>query len=494
MQKLTHCEMPTRSDLELEYQLLWEKQRRNAKRSHLAFMNHTWNQVDPYVIGMHTREICSIIDDAINKFREGISSFILIEVPFRHGKSQIVSRDLPPHFLGEFPEREVMLMSYGEQLSNQFSKHSRKLIQSDLYKSIYPDITLDRYNKSVGEWAIDENTGKAQYSGLGGAKTGMGYHLGIADDLIKNREQAESDPFRQKIWESFKDDFLTRRAPVSITICLWTPWHIDDVGGRIRKAMEEDPNFPRFQFYKFPAFSKDYPTGYLFPERFSPEWYETQKATLGSYSFSALMQCDPTPREGNQFKGKGIRIIEANEVPDGLVWCRGWDLASTEKQLRKDDPDYTVGSLVGVYLQPTDLKNVFIPHVYVKDCKYGQWAAPKRNQIIRDTALLDGAGVRVAVEGFAGYKDAYEIVKSVLKGIRSVKKSNLPGSKEAKASVLETPYEEGHIYFVRGPWNSFLESHFKKFPVGHDDGVDSVCVGYDGTQGVIDLKPFTLPI
>jgi hypothetical protein len=61
--------------------------RLDAVDHHLNFISYTWtNQIRPFVIGYHTRQICACIDYAIDKFRQGKSTYWVITVPFRHGK------------------------------------------------------------------------------------------------------------------------------------------------------------------------------------------------------------------------------------------------------------------------------------------------------------------------------------------------------------------------------------------------------------------------
>ena len=88
-----------------------------ARRNHLDFMRFCWTKQNPLIVGYHTDAICSIIDEAIADYREGRSTYLFVKVPFRHGKSDIVSRYLPAHFLGEFPHAEMILATYLAALS-----------------------------------------------------------------------------------------------------------------------------------------------------------------------------------------------------------------------------------------------------------------------------------------------------------------------------------------------------------------------------------------
>ena len=290
-----------------------------ARYSHLEFMAQTWQSAsEPFTIGIHTREICRLIDESFDNLRQGKSTFLLVKVPFRHGKSQIISRYLPPHFLGEFPDKEVMLISYASSLSEGFSRYARGLMRSKEYETIYPEVKLSQTNAGVQQWGIENHLGSCMASGLGGAITGKGGSLLILDDYCASRAEAESEVIRESTWEHFTNDFLTRRAPTSIVIVLATPWHVDDIIGRIEKKINPesdsyDPNFPHFKVVSFPAVNSDVEIGvknkekygdnkyhlerihydYLFPERYNEQWYKSQFASLGTYASSGLLQCSP---------------------------------------------------------------------------------------------------------------------------------------------------------------------------------------------------------
>jgi predicted phage terminase large subunit-like protein len=460
-----------------------------AKKSHIEFIKYTWQKSTPFIIGHHTKVICDKIDKAIEGYKQGKNQFLIIQVPFRHGKSDIISRYLPPHFLGMFPGNEVVVSSYSADLSHLFSRFARDLIDSKEYKKVYPNIELNKSSKSVSEWSIkqkDKNgkykkgTGETQWVGTGGGLTGRGYHLGIVDDYLKNREEAESETIRKKCWEWFKDVFMTRRAPVSITIILATPWHTDDLIGRIKKETKKDPKFPKFEITTIPAESDKYPTGYLFPERFPVIWYEGQKATLGTYGTASLLQCNPILRGGNMLKTDKIKIIEESELPPNLKFSRGWDLASSKKERVKDDPDFTVGVLASIQWRKNKETNIRVPHIYIKDIERLREEAPKRNRVIIQTTKMDGGSVKVGVETVAGYKDAYTILKEVLMGVALVRNINVSSDKVSRASALEPIFEAGHIYLVRGDWNKKFISEAGSFPSGkHDDQIDGLIVCYE---------------
>lgn len=462
------------NDDELE-KLLYLR-RLEAVDHHLNFMMYTWtNCAEPFTVGFHTRRICAAIDYAVERYREGKSTAWVITVPFRHGKSEIISRKLPAHFLGLFPDDKVILCGHTQALTEGFSKISRNLISTPPYRSLFPEIRVDPGSSSGAHWMIKDHEGECFASGLLGSLSGQGYNLGLLDDYCRNRADAESDTLREKMWDAFTNDFMTRRAPVSITIVLATPWHVDDIIGRIKKRMKEDAEFPRFKFLKFPAMSEQYPQGVLFPERFGKSWYTQQRAVLGEYGFQSLMQLDPVKRGGNMLNTECIqRHLSAAEFPKGLRWFRVWDLAHTAKERAKADPDWTSGTLLAFSVQED------MPHLWIRNVDRMRKNAPERDAEIRRVTMLDGAYVRVGVGNSSDAKDAIATMSHILRGKRTVLAVSENKDKVVRATPLEPIFTAGNVHVVQGePWLADWEAEVAAFPFGpHDDQVDNLSAGY----------------
>ena len=454
-----------------------------ARTRHIEFIDYTWQKKDKFIRGLHTGVACKTIDEAFEKYRNGISSFLKILIAFRHGKSDISSRYLPAHFLGEFPDDEVIVVSHSASKAYEFSRFGRKLLNTPEYNKLYPDVKLAFDRQSVDEWEINNYNGKAQYFGIGGGAAGKGGNLLILDDYFANRQQAESKTYRERTWTAFTNDLLTRMAPVAIVLLVVTPWHVDDINGRIEREMKENPNFPDFMTVRFPAFSKKYKTGTLFPERFSKSWYSEQMAALGKYAAQSLMQCDPKLKTGNMLRIDKVKYYD--ELPDGLRLSRGWDLASSKKERMSDNPDFTVGVRGGVNFIPSTIPGLSIPILYIDDIVKGRWEVTERNKIIINAAIGDGE-ITQGIEAFGAYKDAFIQLQTILMGIRSVKKVQLPGDKISKASILVPIFEAGNVYINnkidKDIVNDFLDVVFD-FPGGlHDDDVDAITVLFEICQ------------
>lgn len=425
----------------------------------------------PLVIGRHTRAICQAIDRAIECYLAGESNFLDIAVPFRHGKSDIVSRALPAYFLGRCAAKmpDVIMSGYGAELVESFSRDTKRIIQSTKYAELFPGVRLAQGHNNVGSWSIEGSSGKISVAGLGGAITGKGGSLIILDDYCKSRAEAVSQRYRDRTWDSFKADLMSRRAPVSIVIVCSTPWHVDDLRGRIRREEKANPDFPRFQRLKFPARTAD---GFLFPERFPDKWYREQYATLGKLA-AGLLDCEPTLEGGNRFDTSKVKIHTALEDFPKTRFVRAWDLASSSKERDKDDPDWTVGAR-GTITTVNGAK-----HLWLDDVVAIQAEAPRRDALIQNTAKADGPGCPQYVEAFGGFKDAFTTLKAILSGISIVCPSHLPGDKSAKLSPLEPIFDAGNVHLLKAPWNEVLIRQFNEFPDGaHDDYCDPPAIIY----------------
>lgn len=466
---------------------LIELARRRARSDLLAFMHWCWWMPHEFIVGRHTRAICERLTRANEEWREGESTYLLVAVPFRHGKSDIVSRAFPAWFLGRNADRQpdVIMTGYGHTLVTGFSKRVKRIMTAPMYQELFPGVLPARGSNKMDEWMVDSSAGSVTAQGLGGALTGKGGHLLVVDDYLKNREEAASKTYRDKIWDGFRNDLMTRQnAPAAITVVCATPWHVDDLRGRIKRTMAEDAEFPRFEELRFPAASPgEYET--LFPERFPPGWYAAQRAVLRRQA-AALLDCEPVAEGGERFDVSKVQMHDTLEGWPRLREVRGWDLASSSKQRDRSDPDRTWGVRAGV--RRVSLGHGAVKHeLWIRGMAACREEAPARNALIKATARQDGGGVVQCVEAFGAYKDAYTTLREALRGVSVVRASRLPGDKSAKLAPLEPCFDAGDVHVYRpgcGRWLETWLDEFAAFPAGtHDDGCDATAVAYHEALG-----------
>lgn len=461
--------------------------RRRAKKDFRTFFRATLPN-KPYVWGRHTLGLLDVLQGVSDRLDAGQSSYTIVMCPPRHGKSDIASRRFPAwRFIHDFTS-QMILVSYAGNLARNMSYDVRRCV-SQVGPSFGVYVKQDR--SAVYDWFVESRArtdagsemvlgGGLVAAGLDGAITGRGAQILLIDDPVKNRQDAESERMRDAVWTAFRNDLWTRLAPVHAVIVVLTPWHEDDLVGRIHKCRDPhsdmyDENFPDFKTVRFPAV--DEAGGYLFPERFSPSWYDGMRSAVGEYGWNSLFMLDPRPRLGNFLKAQNCKVIDAKDVPVDLALCRSWDLASTAAERAKDDPDFTCGHKLG--LRYTQENGMDVPHLFVLDEQRGRWGATERNRRIVEIARQDGEECHVVIEATAGYKDAYEQVSSLLLGLAVVEPVYPNRDKVSRASILEPVLDASHVYLVRGAWNKGLFSELTVFPRGsHDDRVDSLANGY----------------
>lgn len=291
--------------------------RRAAQVNLLAFLQYCWWMPGPLHIGRHTRGLCARLTRAVEDFRAGRDTYLIVSMPFRHGKSDLVSRALPAYFLGRCRDLQpnVIMSGYGSSLVKGFSSNVQGIVGGAAYGRVFPGMAVDPEKNAADEWRLRGSVSSVYAQGLGGSITGKGGNLIIVDDYCKNAEEAESQTLRDKTWESFRADLCTRtNAPAHIIIVCATRWHADDLVGRIQAEMGRNPDFPRYESLTYPA-HMDGPDGWetLFPEHYRASWYAMQRSQLGPYQAAALLDCDPRRAGRSVFRREWLEY-HAGEV------------------------------------------------------------------------------------------------------------------------------------------------------------------------------------
>jgi len=460
-----------------------------ARTSMLESMRHLWNNPsEPLLVGYHTKVLCAKIDKAKIDFKNGISTRLTVTIPFRHGKSDISSRYGPADLLGWDPDLEIMLASYASDLSEDFSRDIKAIMDSDAYRELYPEFPgWDPLTNAASKRRVFNRRGKIQALGMRGGATGKGAHVLVLDDTFKNREEAESPTLRKSRWDSFRDDFFSRLAPVHIIIVVQTRWHVGDTIGMIEaagtigdEAYVED--FPKFEKVHFRARGEENieNTGseFLFPARFNDEWYKAQFGVRSDYAAASLLQGEPYLRGGNMLKLDNVNWLNPGQsfptFDEDPHWIRHWDIAHSKKEVATDDPDYTAGGRVAVIERPEG--NILL----VDDLHAFREEATGRNAKIIEIATRD-KNIPQSVEANGAQKSAYTTLRDILKGKAVVTPFYPVGDKVTRAGYIEPIFEAGNVYIRCNPVTKVLaETHLGSFPmVGvHDDIVDVVSDGY----------------
>lgn len=193
---------------------------------------------------------------------------------------------------------------------------------------------------------------------------------------------------------------------------------------------------------------------------------EVERQRLAEGNWNARAQ------SGMFFKVGKIEVIDA--FPVGLRFCRGWDLAATDGA-----GDFTVGGKVA-----RDQEGRF----YICDIVRGQWEANYRDDMIKQTASLDGACTQRLPQdpAAAGKSEAQRMVR-MLAG-HHVKALPVSGDKQTRATGLASQVNAGNVKMIRADWNHGLLSRLDAFPTEGvpDDEIDALS---DAFQELASKKP-----
>lgn len=330
------------------------------------------------------------------------------------------------------------------------------------------EVELNRERVAVEDWETASGGG-LRAVGVGGGITGQGGDLIIIDDPVKSRDEAESQVYRDRVFDWYTDDLYTRLEPNASMILIMTRWHEDDLAGRILRSGEG----PDWEVLSLPAEAEEGdPLGRKLGEPLCPDRYDSEalkriKIVLGN-AYSALYQQRPAQEEGNHFKRSDLRIIGKSELPPisertPIIF---WDKAATE-----GGGDYSVGTLMS--------RGKSTDTFYVEYVVRGQWRPRQRDEkmiaLATLASLLFRRSVLTVVEeepGSSG-KDASAYLAGHFAGY-PIEFERPTGPLPVRAQPFSSQWSAGNVALVAGNWNEPWIAEFTSAYVGtHDDQISS---------------------
>ena len=205
-----------------------------CRKDFLSFVKDMW---PAFINGRHHK----IMADAFNRVADGTLKRLIINMPPRHTKSEFASYMLPAWFLGKYPNKKIIQCSNTAELAVGFGRKVRNLVDSDVYKKIFPNVGLKSDSKAAGRWSTSGN-GEYFAIGVGGTVTGKGADLLIIDDPHSEQEAAiaaTNPEVYDKVYEWYSSGPRQRLQPGGAIVIVMTRWAKRDLTGRILKSAEE---------------------------------------------------------------------------------------------------------------------------------------------------------------------------------------------------------------------------------------------------------------
>jgi predicted phage terminase large subunit-like protein len=448
---------------------------------------------DRFFVSKHVKYMATKIDELINgtlinEYNEKVK-ILLISCPPQHSKSLTITEALPSYYLGKYPNKRIIQISYNDTFAQKFARRNREKIK-EFGKDIY-NIEISMNKDSNEEFELVKKhglltAGSMVSRGILSGITGNPADLIIIDDPIKNREEAESTTIKDKIWDEWLNSIKTRLSSNGIIVVIQTRWSEDDLIGRLIKY---ETNLLYINF-TCEAEENDILGRYigeaLFPEIGKDnKWVQDMKSSYmkdpikGYRAWLALFQGRPTIIDGDFIKrkwwkfwkpigsnlpdirldGENITIIELPEYLDETI--QSWDCAFKDGKHN----DYVAGTVWGRRIQEYFLLDLINEHYTILDTLKAIEEMVTKYPRLSKTLIEDKANGSAVIQ----------MLRNKLSGIIPV---NPKGGKESRVNAIIPAIESGNVYLPHPamcPWvNDFIEQ-CSKFPNGlHDDMVDSM--------------------
>ena len=163
--------------------------------------------VSDFKMGNHIR----VISDKLQDLEEGKIKRLMVFLPPRSSKSVICSKLFPAWYIGRHPEHEILTVSHSDQLSSDFGRSVRDVVNTEEFQKIFRGVQLRSDVRAAGKWKTNQG-GMYYAAGVRSQIAGRGAHIAILDDVM-SEEDSFSEAGRRYIKEWYPAGLRTRIMP-----------------------------------------------------------------------------------------------------------------------------------------------------------------------------------------------------------------------------------------------------------------------------------------
>jgi predicted phage terminase large subunit-like protein len=443
--------------LQLTEELKKRKQKEKAQDKFLEFVGSMWEN---FIHGRHHE----IMAEAFERVARGELKRLIINMPPRHTKSEFASYLLPAWFLGKFPTKKVIQTSHTAELATDFGRKVRNLVDSETYKSIFPNVALQSDSKAAGRWNTSHG-GTYFAIGVGGAVTGKGADLLIIDDPHSEQEAilAEVNPeIYDKVHEWYSSGPRQRLQPGGSIVVVMTRWSKRDLTAQVVKSSVQRGG-EEWEVIELPAIL---PSGNpLWPQFWSLEELTALKEELPVHKWMAQYMQAPTGAEGALIKREWWKEWEHDKPPRCDYIIQSWDTAFN-KGTRND---FSACITLGIF-HPEDEPH---PQIILLDAFKERMEFPELKA--------------KALELYKEYEPDCCIIEAKAAGtplLQELRSIGIPlqdytpvrgNDKITRVNAVADLFASGMVWAPQTRWAEEVIEEFASFPQGeHDDLVDSM--------------------
>jgi predicted phage terminase large subunit-like protein len=461
-------------DVEDYFGQFWDRARNDfATFRQLKRQNMLW--------GWWTEEVARELQRFYRDLIEGRRPKLALMAPPQHGKSWTVW-DFIAWIAGKHPNMKTIFASYSDDLGVECNRDLQRTIKSDFFKAIFPDTRIDEPGWACSNDHIEfvDKGGSFRNTTVNGPINGFRLDLGVIDDPMKGRNEANSKTTRDSTWAWFADDFYNRFAAKAGLLLVMTRWHVDDPLGRFLLKFGDEVRVLRYsaiaerdeeRVFEGKRFvrQKGQP---LFAELKPLDFLSERKKLVTEASWESLFQQNPIVVGGGELPIEKLNVLPYFDRSKIVHSIRYWDKAGTTNNA---DAAYTVGVLMhklsdGIYV--------------IEDVARGRWNALDREQLIKTLAIADSKTCKtyeivVEQEPGSGGKESAENTIRNLAGFR-VSADRVTGSKEVRAQPFAAQVQGGNVWLVAGPWVAPFCDECETWPSGRfKDQIDAAAGAFN---------------
>ncbi len=434
------------------------EKKEKARHTFMGFVNKVW---PAFIEGRHHK----IMANAFERVASGELKRLIVNMPPRHTKSEFASFLLPAWFLGNYPEKKIIQSAHTAELSVGFGRKVRNLVDSDDYKSVFPNVLLRSDSKAAGRWSTNKG-GEYFAIGVGGAVTGKGADLLVIDDPHSEQEGQSSDPsVFDRVYDWYTSGPRQRLQPGGSIIVVMTRWHKRDLTGQILKSSLQRVGSDEWELIEFPALMpSDEP---LWPEFWPKDELEALRNELPAPKWNAQYQQNPTSEEGALVKREWWKTWEKDKPPMCEFIIQSWDTAF----LKTQRADFSACTTWGVFYHP-DGSGIEQPNIILLDAHKERLEFPELK--------------KTAYEMWVDWQPDAFIVEAKAAGtplIFELRAMGIPVSeytpsrgndKISRVNAVSDLFASGIVWAPELRFAEEVIEEFAAFPSGeHDDLVDS---------------------
>ena len=455
---MTTIQDPSAEIARLEYRLEQLQIRERARENFLDFVRYVWPE---FICGPHHR----IMAEKFEALVRGDLTRVIINIAPRHGKSELTSYLFLAWLMGREPTSKIIQATHTGELAMRFGRKVRNLMDSDVYKEIFPEVALAADSKAAGRWETNRG-GEYFATGVGGAMTGRGANFLVIDDP-HSEQDALSETAMEAAHEWYTSGPRQRLQPGGRILLVMTRWSKKDLTEMVLKDQARDSRSDKWDVIEFPAIM---PSGKpCWPEFWKLDDLLAVQAALQVNKWSGRWQQNPTLDEGAIFKREWWKVWPHEDVPRLKYIIQSYDTAYS----KKETADFSAITTWGVFQPSPDDPDCLI----LLDAKKGRWDFPDLKRKAMEFYKFWNPDCVLIEAKASGLPLTQELRRT---GIPVVNYSpggrNKSTDKVSRANSVSPVFEAGMVWAPDQSWAEEVVEEMAEFPFGENDDLTDSAV------------------